>query len=265
MPKIKAQAKFNYRTFLTNRKPLGMAIGLVLVIISLVIFFIIPQFQETLELNSELQKEKPNLEKLQQKLVELDNIQFDPEFSQKEIVDAALPSRKPILELLTSLNTIAQNDAVSITEFSLNPGLVATSEAEVVAEAKKKVRSDGVDTIKVEMIVNGTFENVNRFLINLEKISPFTTIIQLSLSSKESADDFTSQANDMQAKIITESYFFTQSVSAAVEAPLPVLNTLEQNVLSELADFSNVDLPVQIEVTGGGLEDLFGVDPLEFE
>lgn len=250
---------------MVNRKSLAVAIGLGIVSACLVIFAIIPQFQETLELNSQLNTEKPKLDRLQRKLVELDNIQFSPEFSQREIVEAALPSRKPLLELLTSLHTISEADNVSITEFFLNPGLVATDEASIVAEAARRRNTVGVDTIEVEMTVSGTFDDVGKFLIDLEKISPFTTIVQLGLSSRVSGDDFTEQARDMQAQIITQSYFFTQSIAASVEAPLPVLNQLEQNVLRDLADFSTIDLPEQLEITGGGLEDLFGVDPLLFE
>lgn len=265
MPKTDTKRQLNYRTFLVNRKSLAVGIGLSAVSAGLVLFAIIPQFQEILGLNSQLTNEKPKLERLQRKLVELDNIQFSPEFSQRAIVDAALPSKKPLLELLTSLHTISEADSVSIDDFSLSPGLVATSEAEIVADANRRANAEGVDTIDVEMTVTGTFANVSKFLINLEKISPFTTITQLGLSSRNSGDDFDEQASDMQAKITIQSYFFTQSIAASVEAPLPTLNALEQNVLSDLADFSNVDLPEQLEITGGGLEDLFGVDPLEFE
>lgn len=257
--------QFNYRTFLINRRSFAIAVALFAVCVALAFFAIIPQIQESLDLYSEMQDEKPKLERLQRKLVELDNIQFSPEFAQKEIVDAALPSRKPLLELLTSLHTISELDSVEIDEFSLNPGIIATSEAEIVAEASKRANAEGVDTIEIKMTVNGTFENVGNFLINLEKISPFTTITQLSLVSRASGDDFNEQASDMQAKITTQSYFFTQSVEASVEAPLPTISTLEQNVLLELTEFSKFDLPEQLEITGGGLEDLFGVDPLEFE
>lgn len=265
MPENKKPNQFNYRTYLVNRKSLGIAIVLGAVAVCLVVFAIVPQFQEILDLSSQLQNEKPKLEKLQRKLVELDNIQFSPEFSQRAVVDSALPSRKPLLELLTSLNTISSANRVAITEFSLNPGLIATSEAEIQAEAKKFANNEGVDSIDLDMTVTGTFDDVGKFLIGLEKISPFTTIVQLELSSRVSGDDFTEQASDMQAKISTKSYFFTQSVAASVEAPLPILNALEQNVLTELANFSTSGLPEQLEITGGGLEDLFGVDPLLFE
>ncbi len=257
--------RLNYKTFLVNRKSLAVAMGLSAAAAMLVIFAIIPQFQETLDLYSQLTNEKPKLEKLQKKLVELDNIQFSPEFSQEAIVDAALPSKKPLLELLTSLNTIAEADRVSITEFTLSPGLIATSEAEIQADAKKSANTDGVDSIDLEMTVAGTFDDVGKFMLDLEKISPFTTIVQLGLSSRASGDDFSEAASDMQAQISTKSYFFTQSVAASIEAALPALNQKEQDVLTELANFSNVDLPEQLEVTGGGLEDLFGVDPLEFD
>lgn len=266
MSKTSKAKSINYRVFLTNRKSLAIAVSLAAFSVILVVFAIVPQFQEILKLNTELQKEKPRLEKLQQKLVELENVQFSPEFSQKEIVDFALPSKKPLLELLTSLNTIAVDNKVSISEFSLNPGLIATSAAEMEALSKNKsISDDGVDELQVEMVINGSFADVGSFLIDLEKISPFTTVKQLALSSQKSGDDFGTQADDMQAKITSSSYFFVQSVSAAVEAPLPTLNQREQEVLQELTAFSQFDLPEQLEITGGGLEDLFGVAAYEFE
>lgn len=245
---------------------MGVAIALATVSAMLIFFAIIPQFREFIALHSELNKETPKLEKLQQKLVELENVQFTPEFAQAEIVEDALPSKKPLLELLTSLNTIAVASSVRIENFDLNPGLIASNTAELQGNAKQDLKAkDGVDTLDISMDAVGSFDNIQKFLIDLEKISPFTTINTLSLSSRSRGDDFGTQASDMQATLTTKSHFFTQSVSAAVEAPLPTLSNKEQEVLSELSQFSTSDLPEQIEITGGGIEDLFGVDPLIFE
>lgn len=250
---------------MTNRKHMGVAILLATVSVGLFFFAIIPQFQEFLSLNSELRKETPRLENLQQKLVELENIQFTPEFAQAEIVNDALPSKKPLLELLTSLNTIAVANRIQIENFDLNPGIIASDTAELQELAKKSLSKDGIDTLDVAMNTVGSFSNIQQFLIDLEKISPFTTINTLSLNSRKSGDDFDAQEKEMDATLTTKSYFFTQTVSAAVEAPLPTLTTKEQEVLSDLSEFSSSDLPEQLEITGGGIQDLFGVDPVIFE
>lgn len=261
----KKNPQFNAKIFFSTRRNLAVAIGLFVTSALLVVFAIIPQIQQSLELNQELAQEKPRLDKLKQKLVELQNIQFTPEFAQAEIVNSALPSKKPLLELLTSLNTIAVTNSVTIEDFSLNPGLIATDAAGLQAALTQRKSATAVDTLDVEMNVLGTFANVGKFIIDLEKISPFTTINKLSLSSIQSGDDFTGEQKDMRVQLVTKSYFFTQTVSASIEAPLPELSQKEQAVLQDLTQFSKNDLPEQIEITGGGLEDLFGVDALLFE
>ncbi len=262
---MQKKKNFNFKNFLVNRKNMGLAILLGLVAFFLVFLAIIPQFNKFLELTREFKLEKPKLEQLNKKLLGLENISFTPEFAQANVVEQALPSKKPLLEFLASLNAIATQDQVQIENFSLNPGVISSNSAELHEEYKKKNNKSGVDTLDVSMNVVGSFKNIQEFLIDLEKISPFTTINTLSLNSRKRGDDFNSKESDMQADLTTKSYFFTQTVASAVTAPLPVLNTREQEVLKELATFSNSDLSEQLEVEGGGLEDLFGVNQLEFE
>jgi len=262
---MKNQKPLNIEMIITNRRQMVIAVLLGVVSFGLILFAIVPQFREFLSLKSELDNETPRLVKLKQKLVELENIQFTPEFAQSEIVNDALPSKKPLLELLSSLSSIAAASSVQIKDFDLNPGIIASDTAELQAYYAKELSKDGIDTLDVSMNVVGSFENIQVFLINLEKISPFTTITTLSLNSQVRGDDFDQQERDMLAKLTTKSHFFTQTVSAAIEAPLPILSTKEQDVLKELASFSSSDLPEQLEIKGGGLEDLFGVDPINFE
>jgi Tfp pilus assembly protein PilO len=256
--------EFNLKIFLNTRKYLLVTVAMALTSLGLLLFAIIPQFQEVLELNNQVQREKPNLDRLRSKLVELQNIQFSPEFSQMEIVESALPSKKPLLEFLTSLNTIAVANSVVVEDFSLSPGLIS-ADIDEIQGAVRGGSQGPIDTMETEMRVTGSFAEVSSFLIDLEKISPFTTITGLSLSSRSGTDDFDRQENVMRAQIVTRSHFFTQSVAAAIEAPLPTLTARELEVLQELTGFSLVDLPEQLEITGGGLQDLFGVDPLLFE
>ncbi|MBP7740728.1 hypothetical protein KA089_00925 [Candidatus Woesebacteria bacterium] len=264
--KIKDKKPININMILTNRKQMVFSVAIGFAIVGILFFAIIPQFQQFLSLRAELEKETPKLTKLKQKLIELENIQFTPEFAQSSIVNSALPSKKPLLELLTSLNTIATSNSIQIENFDLNPGIIASDTAELQAYyARQQSTKDGVDTLEVSMNAIGTFDNVQSFLIDLEKISPFTTINTLKLNSRRRGDDFDEQEQDMQAILTTKSHFFTQSVSAAIEAPLPELSSKELDVLKELANFSSSDLPEQLKIQGGGLEDLFGVDPIQFE
>lgn len=266
----KTEQDLNLKILLATRSHLLYAIAVALGIALVIFVGIMPQIQSSLELASESQKEQPKLDKLKKKLVELENIQFTPEFAQEAIVNDALPSKKPLLELLTSLQSIASANQVFITNFELSPGDIATQSGGYNApkttkggrSAARKESNGAVDTLDVEMEISGSAAQVREFLVQLEKITPFTTITKLSVEKviKDAKEDDT-----LDATLTTETYFFTQSISATLDAPLPTLSSQEKQVLETLASFVANDLPEQTEITGGGLEDLFGVNPLEFQ
>jgi Tfp pilus assembly protein PilO len=250
----------NWRIFFATRRYLIATIAAVGVVCLLVIFVMIPQFNEMLALRSKLQAEQPKLDRLQQKLAELDDIQFTPEFIQAHVVNEALPSYKPLLELLTSLNTAAVSTGVTIRDFKISPGLIATESAQL---SVRSGRTGAIDSLEVNMRVAGEFGRMQDFLLLVEKVTPFTTITQLTMGIQGIglvADPEEYEQKVINATLTTKTYFFTQSISAAVEAPLPRLTAKDQEVLRDLAAFDLTELPEQKEIIGGGLEDLFDLE-----
>lgn len=258
MPAKKQQ--FNYKLLWVTRRKLVYTVGLVVLGLGLVAFAIYPQIQESLALNTKYSKQAPTLTKLKSKLVELQSIDSTEEYSQASIVNSALPSRKPLLEFLTSLNTIAVKNNISVTNFELTPGNISTDSADTTT-SKSKVNTD-VDSMELDLEIEGSFDELQQFLLDIERISPFTTITQLSLGQGASAADRgTNKA--IRAKLSTSTYFFTQSIKAPVDAPLPELTALDRNVLTALSQFQDHGLPEQTEIVGGGVEDPFGISKLQ--
>ncbi len=249
--------KFNPIILWRTRQYLIMSIGLIVLAAFILLFAAYPQVQAALELRSNTNRLRPQLENLEKKLAQLENVRFEPEFSQMDVINEAMPSKKPLLELLTNLSAISMAHQVDITEFQLSPGEVATTAAELQRNTRQ--RGD-VDTLDVELSIQGSRDNVNQFLNSIEKISPFTTITQLTISTATRLGGELSTA-----KMATSTFFFTKPITTTVDSPLPVIAEHEKNVLDELAAFTLPNLNEQTEVVGGGLEDLFGVDPLQFE
>lgn len=247
---------FNLLIFWRTRQILIYSIGMVLLSIGLIAFGAYPQITATLELNAEAQKKRPQLEVLERKMAQLENVRFDPDFSQVDVVNEALPSKKPLLELLTNLNAISLANNINVTGFQLNPGLVASSAAEAQLSTRKK---GDIDTLDVELTIEGERGDVNKFLSSVEMISPFTTIIKLTISTTK-----VGEIEKSVAQLTTNTFFFTKSIKTTIDSPLPALAANEKTVLTELASFEIPELSEQTEITGGGLEDLFGVDPLLF-
>lgn len=247
------------RILLATRKPFLFALGIGITAFILITAIMIPQIQETISLYGKLNAELPKTDLLKKKLAALESVVNTAEYAQIEIVDDALPSKKPLLELLMSLYTVSSQTGILIQQFQLSPGLVA-SDSTVLSNQPTNRSQDSYDSIEVNMNVSGTFKQIQEFLVQVEKASPFTTVTEMNITGELSGDTVADkQTRVFQADLTTKTYFFTQPISVRVETPLPVLAVKEQNVLAALASFIPNTLPEQKEIQGGGLEDLFGV------
>jgi hypothetical protein len=115
----------------------------------------------------------------------------------------------------------------------------------------------------VGLEVQGTFQQIQDFLLEVEQISPFTTVTEMEISGQLADVSERDSSQIFRAKLTTETYFFTQAITVRVESALPIIATPEQTVLNALAAFAPSELPEQTEVRGGGLEDLFNLNKIE--
>lgn len=225
--------------------------ALVLGMVVLVMALIIPQVKTALDLRSKLASEEAKLATLQAKARELDDLLISPEYEMRDLVEQALPSRKPLLELLASLNAAVVGSGTKVSSLELSPGLIATDSAQVNRGRDK-------DVLAVDISVSGRFDQVEDLMKRIEEFSPFTTIASFSLS--ENQDSLRNSSSLVSATITTNSHYFTDSVTTTLEKPLPKLTDDDRVILTELEKFQPSNLVVPSRVSGGGLEDLFGVE-----
>ncbi len=247
--------KLNLRILMSTRQYLLYSIAIGLLVLVLILALLIPQFRESYSTYNKLQAEKPNTERLTKKLNALESIPATAEYAQIDIVDKALPSRKPLLELLMSLSTVSQNTGVQISSFDLSPGIVASDST--IATTKKVNKA--YESLTVNLEIAGSFKQVQDFIIQVERVSPFTTVTEMQLAGQLDESKAADADQRFTANLTTETYYFTQSIAVRVDTPLPVLATAEQTVLAALAAFAPINVPDQTEVRGGGLDDLFKV------
>jgi Tfp pilus assembly protein PilO len=244
----------------TSRKFLVFAVALVLLEIVLIGTLLVPQVQEAYASYQKMQAEKPKLQKLLDKLDELESIEMNPDFAQVDVVEKALPSRKPLMELLLALSSVSQDTGIAIEQFELRPGLVATDSTQPTQQASSK---GAFDQLALDVMIRGTFDDIVAFLLKVEEVSPFSTITSMEIGNQinMNAEGFEDLAQEavFQAVLTTETYFFTQSIAARIDSPLPKLSEKERQVLSALASFVPTEAPVETEIRGGGSEDLFNL------
>lgn len=253
---LKTKKKTNPIIFWRTRQYLILSIIFALVSALILAVATYPQIQATISLRDKIKTLDRKNEELKTKLERLKSITFDPSYEQAEVADSALPSKKPLSELLANLDTISTANNVTIVEYQLTPGQVATDSAQLnVGKGKDKE----LDKLSISYTIQGNKDDVNNFLTAIEQISPFTTITKMTVSTSEREGKQISTA-----RLTSETYFFIQSIKTTVETALPVINDYDQQVLRSLANFSLPQVSKQVEIVGGGLEDPFRVAPLNF-
>jgi Tfp pilus assembly protein PilO len=272
----------NWKTFLTTRRYLvftGCVVGLTGMMVLGAIF---PQVSQSLQLYQESQLEATKLKTLQSKVSALDQIR-DLQQADRTKVDQILPSEKPLLQLITALNTVASQSQVTLSEIQLNPGKISTQSGTLtgispggtagasgsatrpaaVTQMATNRSASGVEKLTVGLTVSGSLEQINQFLENIENVVPITdvTSIQLATAGRSTSVVATGSANPaagFQAQLKLSTYFFTQPILATVEAPLPKVGAREQQLLGNLNTFIFPNFQKQQQLQGGGLQDLFG-------
>lgn len=265
MPLIDNKPENNLKLFINTRRYLLLAIILVWGSIALVMFAIKPQINLVFGYREELVLEKDQYQNLVRKINELKQIEISQQFQQKEKVDEVLPSHKPILELLANLYQAMQKADVSVDTLKINPGEIATESAEaVITQPKTTTTKKGSTTktpkaynsLKLDLIVNGEQDNIDNFLQLIERISPFTSIVELDI--KKTFDKERDLALT-EAELLLHTYYYTQTIDSNIGDQLPSVGEKELKAFNTIQEFMPSDFRPATEIESGDLEDLFGV------
>lgn len=258
----------NSRYLLTTRRFASMAAGIALLSVLLIIFVVVPQAQSAYERFQETQDVNEDIALLEQKLVGLQNLPQSDLLQSGDQINKALPSKKPLIELLVAYSDLARDTQVQFSDISLTPGSIATVAADTSSgnsnRAPTRRGNEEYDELNLSITVAGTLNDITQFLRRVEEVTPITTVVNVSLS-----EDNTSQEDDenlgqslFQADLMTTTYFFTQPVSVSLRSTVPRLSTEQQQVIETINSYYSPEVRQQDTIQGGGLEDLFGLSTL---
>lgn len=266
MPTKKKNTNLNLQFLITNRRYLVLSVLSGLISVFILFSGIVPRINELQTLRQDLQDGQDKLNLLRQKMTDFENIEAREAYSSLDTVNKILPSKKPLLELLASLNQMANKNRVSFLDLSLSPGEIASQSADFLNDAKKSNKKSqktspnsgkGYDTMNIELEISGLFSDVQEFFIDLERMAPLTTISSLSLDVK--TDDIIQDSDQVQAKLVLVTYFFTQSITAKLDSPLPDIGKKERDIITEIEGYSLPQAYNQTQIEGGGFSDPFGL------
>lgn len=276
--------KTNISYLLRSRRFIVIAVGLGLVAVSLLAFVIVPQTQSLLSFNQERTKNKTMLAKLLAKQQTLAEITTESIYQEADDINRSLPSQKPLLEFMNSMDTRAREAEIIIEEISLNPGLISTQSATTQVSGRAKSRAGTAttqtasrgpySTLDVQLTVSGDLQKINTFLRFIEMTAPLTNVTSITLSEQRSSRPQLGVGTDLaevlkttpfKAELIISTYYFTQSVASAVESDLPKIGASEQTALQTISTFLYPEFDKQQQIRVSNVLDLFqlGIETAE--
>ncbi len=177
-------------------------IVLTLVVVFFVSFFVIkPLFKDNAEKKKEIELKKENLSILiekEKRLKELSSKTQEIE-SDTQIVESALPNHQDKARLYVQFERIASASGVEIKS-------VAKEQLGDLSMQEGAVIIPGVNELTFTIEVNGHYENVKNFLINMHKGLRILKIEKFAFKKNE--DDFDlANLNTIQATISLKTYY----------------------------------------------------------
>ncbi len=133
---MKKKSEINFKSLIINRRYLLFSMAIALVSLIVIFSGITSQINNIFDLRREIKVGQEKVAVLRQKTIDLENIEAREAYKSQDLVNKILPSKKPLLELLTSLNTVASQNNVIFVDLSLSPGKIASESAEFLGEAK---------------------------------------------------------------------------------------------------------------------------------
>lgn len=230
----------------------GMVVGLFFL---LILFSLIPQINSVRENYSDMIAANKRLAQLQLKANQLEQSENSLIINNVDRVNQVLPSRKPLLELLTGLNSVGSGARVEFTDIQLTPGNISTGSAEL-APTRSTNRAN-YEVLNLTVRVTGGLDNINSFLERIENLAPFSTVTSLSLNERTNDELDESPIPLFDADVTISTYFFTREISSNLSAALPQLSPAQEEVIGQLQNFTFTSVTEQNQIQGGGLENLF--------
>jgi len=266
--------KIDLRAFFNSRRYLVYAMLMVVIGVGIILVEVVPQMSGLIDLVSANNQEQSTVKALQTKVTSLQQVNYLSEFSMSKQVDLALPSEKPLLQLLTGVNTVAQQAGVTLSDIETSPGKLASSSATAqplvtgsTAIDDSSTEIPGVNILTIVLKAHGSLDQINNFLDAVEKITPITQATQLKLildptiisgGTIATASGTVGSPDRFEADLHLSTYYFAQPISVAVDAQLPTIGPKEETFLKSLNSYQFPNYQQQQQIQGGGSSDLFG-------
>ena len=155
-------------------------------------FVLFPQVDFLFSIQDTIASQENKLEDLQNKVQFLESFDILQFRDQNAKANNVLPSVKPFLQLLHSLGSLAEEQEVVISGLDWRVGLVSSESGDPVEQTQTTTptartpasSSDRLEELTFTVNLLGTAQNINSFLIEINRIAPIVDVTGISLSPR---------------------------------------------------------------------------------
>ncbi len=197
---------------------------IIVVIFTLTLVLLKPILGKTLSLSKENKDNAKMVAKLVEKSEKLKAVDQAEIESKVLAVENVFPSRKPVLNLLASLEQLSLDEQVGFAGIELKPGQI-----------DEKVKSK-VQNFDISFSVEGKLNNISSFINKLEKTSPLMRINKMDLNMISES----SLSSNLKIVLLVKVFYqLPPDDVGKLDAPFPILTQDEVNIIERISAFKS--------------------------
>lgn len=153
---------------------LGVMAITIIVCSALVFNVILPELSNWFSIRQEVIATQDKISILQNNIGFMNTLDRNTLNQQLDTVAAGLPPQKDFGGMLDSISSAAFASGVSLNDYNFQVGSIASGSGQLT-----DVRYQGLAVIKIILVVNGSLDNVRRFIASLEKSVPLAEVTNI--------------------------------------------------------------------------------------
>ncbi len=231
-------SSFALERFLGPLSPYWPLIGSIVLGLAAVILVALPRIVTLPALQAELSQKSRQLELYREKNIKLADLLSHSEVLQTDLslVDSALTDNENVPELLAQIEKIASESGVSVR--SLHFGIKTPG-------AQTGAGKNPYQAVDLQTEADGSYANIQNFLINLENASRLTFVDSLRFNQEA-----VREATLLRASLTLEAYYV--SVPEKLSLDRPVTLNLGSPALSKVLEFLKPLKVYRVAISSGG-------------
>jgi len=174
MNKPDAINQTTFHVLYVKYKKYSIPAAVILACFFLILFIIIPQFQNWQTSNEQTNLTKQKLESLNRDIDIISKIDTGSLNNNLQLTAKALPADKDFLAIIDSVMHASIATAVALDDFTFRVGELGSQEPKT-------------QTLQLELTIKGSTSDVNRFILALEKQLPLSDITNIQINGDSSA------------------------------------------------------------------------------